>query len=405
MKIITATLILVAGSASASPLTDAIHKSAAPIAVVGGKLDGKGGEALRTAITAAQFVMLGEDHGISQIPTLGGALCTELAPVGFHNLALEIGASVAPELEAFANASDGAKREAAFVKANPESIAFYDWKEELAMLQTCSKYHLWGVDQELMGSPAYVLPKILDTKPGAASKAAIEALIKENATDRAAAAKDGDYGKLFLMAAKQATLDAAKAALAKDGSAEAQRMFQSLLDSRDIYAGQMGGDPYPSNRKRARLMKGTFLDDLSAAAKADKAFPKVLLKLGAWHMYRGLNPLRSSELGNMVAEAAEGHKVEAVNVLVLGVKGTQLAAAGVGKPAAVRKFDLANDKDSDMKFLAPFFAEVGKDWTLFDLRTLRPGFGKLGTVDAEVERVIFGFDFLVLIPDATASHP
>ena len=56
-------------------------------------------------------------------------------------------------------------------------------------------------------------------------------------------------------------------------------------------------------------MKGMFLDDLSAAMKADQAFPKVLVKIGAWHAYRGLNPLRSSELGNLIGEAAEGHKV------------------------------------------------------------------------------------------------
>lgn len=65
-----------------------------------------------------------------------------------------------------------------------------------------------------------------------------------------------------------------------------------------IYVGQSSGPPYLSNRRRARLMKGTFVDELSIAAEADKAFRKVLLKLGAWHMYRGLNPLHSSELGH-----------------------------------------------------------------------------------------------------------
>ena len=398
-------IAILAGPAAASPLADAIHKAEYPFGVTANKLDGKGADVLRAAITQAQFVMLGEDHGIAQIPTLGAALCSELAPAGFHHLALEVGASVAPELETFASAPDGAKRLAAFVKQNPETIAFYDWREELAMLQACAKYHLWGLDQDLMGSPVYVLPKILATKPGPASKAAIEGLVQDNATDRAAAAKTGDYGKLLLVAAKQATLDAATAALAKDGSVEAQQMFASLMTSRDIYLGQQSSEPYASNRARARLMKGTFLDDLSSAMKTDKAFPKVLLKLGAWHMYRGLNPLRSSELGNLVAEAAEGHKVEAVNLLVLGVSGSQLRAAGVGRAPVAAPFDLAKDKDSDFAFLAPFFAEVGKDWMLFDLRTMRPHFKQLGVDNAELERVIFGFDFLVLIPDAKPSHP
>jgi hypothetical protein len=401
-------ILFAAGTAVAAPLTDAIRSNAYPLTVTNGKLDGKGATLLRTAITAANFVMLGEDHGIAQIPALGSALCAELAPAGFRYLALEVGATVAPELEAFARAADGATREAAFVKQYPETIAFYEWKEELAMLAACEQaapYRLWGVDQELMGAPVYVLPKILATKPGPTARAAIEALIRDVAAAREVAAKTGDYMKLWLLSAKQATLDAAKASLAKDGSAEAQQLFAALLESRAIYLGYMSGQDYVSNRRRARLMKGTFLDDLSTAAKADKASPKVLLKFGAWHMYRGLNPLRSNELGNMISEDAEGHKVEAVNLLVLGVKGSQLALTGLGRAPAPHPLDLATDKDSEFKFLAPFYAELGKDWTLFDLRPLRPAFAKLRPVDPELERVIFGFDFLVLIPAPTPSHP
>jgi len=38
------------------------------------------------------------------------------------------------------------------------------------------------------------------------------------------------------------------------------------------------------------------------------------------------------------------------------------------------------------------------------LRALRDGFSKYGKIDAELERVIFGYDFVVFIPDAKASH-
>jgi hypothetical protein len=31
-------------------------------------------------------------------------------------------------------------------------------------------------------------------------------------------------------------------------------------------------------------------------------------------------------------------------------------------------------------------------------------FGKLGKLDPELERLIFGYDFVVLIPDPKASH-
>ncbi len=403
-------LLLWLALAAPSPLDDALANNRYPIELDhAGKLAGKGADVLRPALAAATFVMLGEDHGIAQIPAFGASLCRELAPAGLRTLALEVGPSVAPELAAFASARDGAAREAAFVRKFPETIAFYDWREELAMLQACAqaaapgKLQIWGVDQELMGSPVFVLQKILDTKPGPVARAAIAALVRDDATAHAAAAKTGDYGKLWLLTAKQDALDAAAAALAKDGSPEAQQLFASLVESRAIYLGQSGPDPYLSNRRRAKLMKRTFLDDLSAAVKADKAFPKVLVKLGAWHLYRGLDPLRSSELGNMLGEAAEGHGFEAVNIAIVGVKGKQLAVQGVGRVPKAVPLDLT--KNDDVKFLAPVFAAAdAKAWTLFDLRALRTHFRKLGALDPELERLIFGYDFLVMIPDPQPEH-
>lgn len=410
-RLLALALVLAARAAAATPLDDAIAKARAPIAVEGGKLSGAGADVLRPALDAANFVMLGEDHGIAQTPAFGAALCAELAPHGFHHLALEVGPSVAPQLEQFARAGDGAAREAAFARKYPETIAFYDWKEERDMLASCARastaqpLQLWGLDQELMGAPVYVLAQILATHPGPAGKAAIEALVRADAAAHAAAAKTGDYGKLWLISAPQAELDGAAAALAKDGSPEAQHLFASLVESRAIYLGQSGPDPYLSNRERAKLMKRTFLDDLSAAAHAEKAFPKVMIKLGAWHLYRGLNPLRSSEMGNLIGEAAEGHGVEAVNILVLGVKGQQLQVAGVSRTPRPVALDLTKP-GSDFAFLAPFFAAMEPHgWTLFDLRGFRPHFRKLGTLDPELERVIFGYDFLLLVPDPRPEHP
>src|SRR5665647_285071 len=104
-------LALVAGTAAAAPsrLAAALARVSSPIAVADGKLSGKGADVLRPAITAANFVMLGEDHGIAQIPQLGAALCSELG------------------------------RTAAFVQRYPETIAFYDWREEREMLAACAK--------------------------------------------------------------------------------------------------------------------------------------------------------------------------------------------------------------------------------------------------------------------------
>ena len=62
-------LLFATTTAAASPLGDAIQRAEYPLAITKGKLDGKGGDVLRAAIDAAQFVVLG-----SATPAVAGAV-------------------------------------------------------------------------------------------------------------------------------------------------------------------------------------------------------------------------------------------------------------------------------------------------------------------------------------------
>ena len=391
--------------------TETLKKNRASIGVQEGKLAGQGAEVLRTALAEAQFVALGEDHGIRQIPEFAAALCTELAPHGFHHMGLEIGTYVAPELEKMARSADGAKQLAEFEKKYPETIAFYNWQEEFAMLQKCesaaSPGHLtiWGLDQEFMGATGFLADKILATNPGPEAKASIETLSKETIEAHATATKTGSPGDLFMMTAKQNELDRVGDLLKKQGKLEAQKLFDALLVSREIYQKNMADDYYLSNRERALLMKKNFSEPFAASSQSNGVLPKVFFKFGAYHMFRGINPLHSSELGNLISEAAEANQFKSVHILIAGVKGEQLHFVGIGKPAEAAPLDLAAAKDSPFLFFKPLFdAQLENSWTLYDLRALRDGFSKYGKIDPELERVIFGYDFVVFIPDPKASH-
>ncbi len=390
---------------------EALKKNRGAISVQDGKLGGPSAEVLRAALADAQFVALGEDHGIRQIPEFAAALCAELAPHGFHHLGLEIGPYVAPELEKMARSADGAKQLAEFEKKYPETLAFYNWQEEFAMLEKCeslaSPGHMtiWGLDQEFMGATGFLADKILATNPGPDAKAALEMLLKETDQARAGAAKSGSPGDLFMMTAKQEELDHVRDLLKKQGKPEAQKLFEAFLVSREIYQKNMTGDYYKSNRQRALLMKKNFSEPFAASSQSNGVLPKVFFKFGAYHMYRGINPLHSSELGNLISEAAEANQLKSVHILIAGVKGEQLHFAGIGKPAEAAPLDLAGDKDSPFLFFKPLFdTQVENSWTLYDLRALRDGFSKYGKIDSELERVIFGYDFVVFIPDPKASH-
>jgi hypothetical protein len=128
------------------------------------------------------------------------------------------------------------------------------------------------------------------------------------------------------------------------------------------------------------------------------------MKFGGEHTYKGYNPLRNNDLGNLVTELADSGGSQSVHILVLGVKGSQLRFAGIGRPFQPASFNLAEDKDSDFLFLKPMFDHLESDaWTMFDLRGLRKGFPSFGPADRELERLIFGNDLLVLIPNTTPS--
>jgi hypothetical protein len=404
-------LLMPLARAQTAEFTETLKKNRGEIRVQDGKLAGPSAEVLRAALADAQFVALGEDHGIRQIPEFAGALCTELAAYGFHHMGLEIGAFVAPDLEKMARSTDGAKQLAEFEKKYPETIAFYNWQEEFAMLQKCeaaaSPGHMtiWGLDQEFMGATGYLADRILAANPGPEAKAAVETLLKEASEARAAAAKSGNPGDLFMMTAKQEELDHVRDLLKKQGKSEAQRLFDAFLVSREIYQKNMSGDYYKSNRQRALLMKKNFSEPFAASTQSNGVLPKVFFKFGAYHMFRGINPLHSSELGNLIGEAAEANQFKSVHILIAGVKGEQLHFVGIGKPAEAVPLDLAGEKDSPFLFLKPLFdAQVENSWTLYDLRALRDGFSKYGKIDPELERVIFGYDFVVFVPDPKAAH-
>ncbi len=376
-----------------------------------GRLAGPGAPILESALADAQFVLLGEDHGISQIPQFDAAVCSLLGPEGFHDLALEVGPSAAEELRKWIAAKDGRSQLLAFEKQFPETIAFYNWSEEYDFLSRCAdsfggRFHFWGLDQELMGSSRLLLTRMLEQHLSPAAAAEVRRLLEENDAAHAKAASSGNPAELFMLSATDAGLAHLRQTITREENSAATALLDALIESREIYQKNMSGNGFDSNRQRALLMKSNFMDNYRFAVEDNVRPPKVIFKFGAWHLFKGVNPLHNNDLGNFVAELADYQRLKSVHILLLGVQGKQLRFAGIGRPAQPADFNLAEDKDSDFVYLKPFFEKTGSEGlTLFDLRAFRKGFLSLGSVDPEMERLIFGYDFLVLVPKAAPSTP
>jgi hypothetical protein len=146
------------------------------------------------------------------------------------------------------------------------------------------------------------------------------------------------------------------------------------------------------------LLKHNFLAQFQQLAATTGKPPRVLLKFGENHLYKGFDETDLNDLGNFVTEFADGLGSTSLHIAILGIRGEDEAKFGPGQA------DRPVAKDAAPGALGPFSVEAyRKAWTVFDLRPLRSEFARLGHIDRAVERLTFGYDTLVLIPEVTAQ--
>jgi hypothetical protein len=197
------------------------------------------------------------------------------------------------------------------------------------------------------------------------------------------------------------------ALLQAPADAGARRLAAALLLSRQIYGpySGSGGEYWVSNSEREDLMRAGFAEQhrLAEARLGPGApGPRVMLKLGANHLFRGASPLMVQSLGGFVAEWAAARGQAVLSALVLCGPGSQ-AARYEGGPVPC---DQPLQPGGDWHFLAPFVAPDGL--TVFDLRSWRLRQRRLAHLPLEVQRgvlpVVASYDLLVFAPRSAAAQ-
>lgn len=399
-------LSLVAASAQTPPaltvgsLPQQLEAARFGLRVDNGVLSGTGASVLTEAINRSHYILIGEDHLTREVPQFTTAICNLAAKQGLTGMALE----VSPEAAAFMMRSlaspDRWQRMVALTHAYPDSIAFLDSRQENDMVANCVQashnpaFHLWGLDQNFIGSAGWLMDLMLAANPGPEAKAALLRLKADEQRDAATAKTNADASALFLLSAKsEAEMNEALPAIHRDGGAEAERIFANLTASYHIYQEH-------SDVTRAKLLKVNFRDAMNQIPPSDRA-GKIIVKFGEWHLYKGMNPIHNLNLGNYIAETAEMEGQGLVNICILGTDGTESAFSQYGKPTHIE--EVATTKDTMYRWMEPFkAAELPGQWTLYDLRALR--YKHLGQLDSELRRILDGYDFLVIVPEFTAAE-
>ena len=377
--------------------TARLLKNRYSISIQNGRLSGTGAVVLQAAIAQSRFILVGEEHGLAETSSFWRGVCHAAVPEGFHTMAIEEGPLVAAELERCVRQPDGQSQLVAFEKHYPESINIYNTREEFGMLQECAGsapggFRLWGLNQEALGAGGLILSRILDTQPRGPAVQALRHLLQKNDDAYAKALRTGKISDLFMISADDKDLAAGAALLQTDGTPAARSLFASLIESHAI------NRAWPASaERRSRLMQTLFAADYAAAAKAEAAPPKVMLKFGSIHLYRGLNAVHFNAIGNYVAEFANRQGAQSLHICLMAVKGSEPIYPRFGQPARLLPFNLKDDTGSS--YMQPMLASMLQSgWTMFDLRPLR------GTASPDLAALISGMDILVIIPQATPNH-
>jgi hypothetical protein len=378
-------------------LTRLLRTNVYPLTATGAQLAGTGWDKLKASITQSQFVLVGEDHGMAQIPQFTQAVARELQPAAFIT---EIDRYQAAHLTRL-TAAPGLPT--AYLKATPGSLSFFSWGEEYELAQQlrAQKTQFIGIEQVGIFTLGRFYEELASQVKSKSTRAWLQ---REGAAyqrhDNAQFRSGGqDYS---ILSQRSSALDSLET-LTKTESSAVRRMVQDYLLSYRIYKNQVKG--LGSHQARVNLMKRNLLEALRLLApQPGQPLPKLLFKFGASHMARALSPWAGiTDVGNLAQNLADVQDARSLHLLVMGKQGTQIGGFNPDDPSKnVVFFDLS--KDAYMKPFADL--SPGPAWQVFDLRPARRALlnGKLQLTDPMLTAFLLGYDYFVLIPNATASR-
>jgi hypothetical protein len=382
-----------ATSQAADTLLPALLKTHShPLELRDGRLQGPGGTLLLEEGERAHFVLIGEDHGVAEVPQLTAALFRELRPHGYRHLVIETSPPLARLLDRVAR--KGQAEILALTRAYPVAVPFYGWHEEADLLAAVVEGAgpepvVWGVDYEFMATPAMWLEKLADRAPDAAARRLADSLRAGEVDALQQLFERGDPSGLLLSGGKEAELASLATAFRNDE--EARAILEWIALSTEPWRLWFEGQPWDSNRARTDLLRRAFIDQYRGAPQEAGAGPRAILKFGAFHMYRGRTPVNVFDLGTLAPMLAEYEGSTAFNFMALAGRGTRRTAMGPGGSM--------HEDVEPRPWAEPLYeAADSQRWTLFDLRPLRPHLAA-GRLDLhpELARAVWGFDAVIIL--------
>jgi hypothetical protein len=350
----------------------------------------------------AQYTLLGEEHGVAEIPVLSAALFRALAPAGYDRLAIEISPPLAAALDAEARRGLPALRR--FFADPANGVAFYTLEPEAALLAEVRRAVrgaapvLWGLDYDV-GADRRLIAELRRSAP-APARPALDRLAEASRASWAEYEATRNPGKIFSFGGDPELVAAVRAAWPRPDAAALLRL-DTLEETLRINQDQVAGRYWQANDRRARFNRANFIRYRNAERGAGRG-SRVLFKFGSNHMMRGRNMTYVYDVGSLVAEAAALEGARSFHLLVVPGPGSQRAQFD---PTAFRYRSQAANALPEFGIEGMSPGAGGGD-VVIDLRPLRPLAGAgLRRASPALFDVVQGFDAAVILDRATAAAP
>ena len=373
------------------------------IAFDGHQFSGPGWDMLVSEGSAADYFLIGEEHGVAEIPVLAGALFDVLRYSGYQKLAIELSAPIARELDQ-ASAGDMPQLMRYLKKIGP-GPAFFNWQSEaellvkVRLLARPGQQAIFGLDYEVLADRQ--LMDMLRPHVPATAMAAFTA-IDAACSEGWARWKLEKNPELLPMFSLEPALALALSAAWKSPSPEIAEILELLVETLEINKLQRTTG-WGSNQRRALYNRKNFIAQIEKTRNGKRE--KALLKFGSTHMMRGVTWTGVFDIGSLASEAAALRGGKSFHLVVGGGIG---GAHGQMDATVIQTKTVPTDMFADgfgLGFLLDILPKTGLG--LLDLRPLRSLASSEGRLkelnNPEAVRVIHGFDGMLVWNQSTAA--
>jgi hypothetical protein len=349
-----------------------------------GALAGDGATFLLNEASRSQFVALGEQHNATEIPEFTTALFRALQQSAGYQYFADEQDPITLRYVSSKPVRGDRDSVLAFARRYQHAFTFMS-DQELGMLSDIARASrgggnpLWGCDQAF--GATHILDRLIPNVTSVEARK-IATSLRDWAREKE---RVRDLGKYHFMAVEPKSDSFARLVVAgrETPGAEAAFLTRALVVSDRIYRNYRERNNYENGYEREQYMKERFLDEYRRALAADKSLPKVVLKFGHWHVFRGEGPSNLQTLGNFVSEFATANDSRSFHIAIFPY----------GDPGGYGDITKWTPR-------APYVLARGaapSQWTIVDLRPLRRFYSAVtkGMSPDEQDafrRWVYGFD-------------